>query len=49
VFTAQYLLDRGRCCGNGCLNCPYDYINVPQPRRAALIAARRSHEQEDRP
>ncbi len=23
VFTAAYLLKRGYCCGNGCLNCPY--------------------------
>ncbi len=23
VFTAKYLLARGYCCGNGCLNCPY--------------------------
>lgn len=28
VFTAQYLLQRGYCCGNGCLHCPYDYKNV---------------------
>ena len=23
VLTAQYLLSRGYCCGNGCLHCPY--------------------------
>ncbi|HHB79251.1 MAG TPA: hypothetical protein ENK85_08465 [Saprospiraceae bacterium] len=23
VFTAAYLLKRGKCCGNDCLNCPY--------------------------
>ncbi|MGM0945821.1 MAG: DUF5522 domain-containing protein [Bacteroidota bacterium] len=23
VFTAQYHLKRGYCCGNGCLHCPY--------------------------
>jgi hypothetical protein len=28
VFTADYLLKRGYCCGNGCLHCPYDYKNV---------------------
>lgn len=28
VFTAEYLLKRGYCCGNGCLHCPYDYKNV---------------------
>ncbi|MEX2572943.1 MAG: DUF5522 domain-containing protein [Balneolaceae bacterium] len=24
VFTATYLLNRGACCGNGCLHCPYN-------------------------
>jgi hypothetical protein len=23
VFTAEYLRSRGKCCGNGCKNCPY--------------------------
>lgn len=23
VFTQQYLLERGYCCGNGCKHCPY--------------------------
>jgi hypothetical protein len=23
VFTAEYLLDRGYCCGSGCRHCPY--------------------------
>lgn len=23
VFTAQYLLKRGYCCGNGCKHCPF--------------------------
>ncbi len=23
VFTAQYHLKRGSCCGNGCRHCPY--------------------------
>jgi Zn-finger protein len=22
-LSKQFLVDRGRCCGNGCLNCPY--------------------------
>ena len=34
VFTAEYLLQRGYCCGNGCANCPYDYKNVPEPKRS---------------
>ena len=36
VFTGTYLLKRGYCCGNGCLNCPYDYQNVPEERRKEL-------------
>jgi hypothetical protein len=36
VFTALYLALRGYCCGNGCLNCPYDYEAVPEPRRQQL-------------
>lgn len=23
VFTAAYLLRRGKCCGSGCRHCPY--------------------------
>jgi hypothetical protein len=23
VFTSQFLLERGYCCGNGCRHCPY--------------------------
>lgn len=26
VLTERYLLNRGYCCGNGCLHCPYDDI-----------------------
>lgn len=45
VFLAAYLLKRGFCCGKGCLNCPYDYINVAEPRRAELRCKRRSDEE----
>jgi hypothetical protein len=24
VFTESYLLKRGFCCGNKCINCPYN-------------------------
>lgn len=41
VFTGKYLLARGYCCGNGCLNCPYDYEQVPQPRRDELRKRKR--------
>ena len=36
VLTAAYLLERGFCCGNGCRHCPYNYENVPEPRRTEL-------------
>lgn len=38
VLTARYHLERGHCCGNGCRHCPYDYINVPQPKRVELLS-----------
>jgi hypothetical protein len=28
VFTNQYHLKRGYCCGAGCRHCPYDWENV---------------------
>lgn len=40
VFTAEYLLQRGYCCGNGCKHCPYDYKNVPEPKRTNLLKQR---------
>lgn len=40
VFTAEYLLQRGYCCGNGCKHCPYDYKAVPEPRRSLLLKKR---------
>ena len=36
VFTRKYHLDRGYCCGLGCLHCPFDFKNVPEPQRAKL-------------
>jgi hypothetical protein len=46
VLTESYLKERGYCCGNGCLNCPYNYEAVPEPRRSQLLKERRerSHE-----
>jgi hypothetical protein len=41
VFTKEYLLERGYCCGNGCANCPYDYKNVPEPKRSLLLEKRK--------
>ncbi|MCF8451003.1 MAG: hypothetical protein K9G49_14115 [Taibaiella sp.] len=40
VFTAHYLSERGYCCGNGCLNCPYNYQQVPEPKRTQLLQKR---------
>lgn len=28
VFTANFLLQRGYCCNNGCRHCPYKLKNV---------------------
>jgi hypothetical protein len=36
VLTAKYHLANGNCCGNGCVNCPYDYSNVSEPRKSEL-------------
>lgn len=40
VLTEAYHLERGNCCGNGCKHCPYNYENVPEPRKAALLLNR---------
>lgn len=31
IFTEEYHLKRGECCGNKCKHCPYNHINV-KPR-----------------
>jgi hypothetical protein len=49
VFTADYLLQRGYCCGNGCLNCPYDYKAVPEPRRSFLLQKREEEKEKNDP
>ena len=36
VFTSAYHLKRGKCCGTGCMHCPYDYENVSEPKRTDL-------------
>jgi hypothetical protein len=41
VFTEHYHLGKGRCCGNGCRHCPYDYNEVKEPRRSELLLRRR--------
>lgn len=44
VFTKEYHLKRGYCCSNGCLNCPYDYENVPEPKRSELLYERKKNQ-----
>ncbi|MDX1936033.1 MAG: DUF5522 domain-containing protein [Flavihumibacter sp.] len=38
VLTEKYHIERGFCCGNGCKHCPFNYSNVPEPRRTELLA-----------
>lgn len=40
VLTERFHLDRGYCCGNGCLHCPYEYQNVPEPKKSRLLEER---------
>ena len=37
VLTEKYHLEKGFCCGMGCLHCPYRYENVEEPRRSLLL------------
>ena len=41
VLMEQFHLNRGYCCGNGCRHCPYEYENVPEPRKSELLEERR--------
>ncbi|OQY92448.1 MAG: hypothetical protein B6D37_14240 [Sphingobacteriales bacterium UTBCD1] len=40
VFTRQYHLEKGYCCGMGCLHCPYEYEAVPEPVKTKLTEQR---------
>lgn len=40
VLTEKYHRERGFCCGNGCLHCPFNYEAVPEPRRTELLKQR---------
>ena len=42
VFTANYHLKKGYCCGNGCRHCPYQYLGVPEPTRSKLLSLRKN-------
>lgn len=48
VLTADYLLKRAYCCGNGCLHCPYQYQQVPEPNRSFLLEQRAKNEKKDK-
>lgn len=37
VLTEKYHKEKGYCCGLGCFHCPYNYKNVPEPRRSELL------------
>ena len=37
VLTEKYHLERGYCCGNGCKHCPFQYQNVPEPKKSQLL------------
>ncbi|WP_109695162.1 DUF5522 domain-containing protein [Chitinophaga deserti] len=41
VLTEKFHLERGFCCGNGCLHCPFNYEKVPGEKRKLLLEARR--------
>lgn len=38
VLTEKFHLKKGFCCGNGCKHCPYQYQNVPEPKRSELLS-----------
>ena len=38
VLTEAYHQDRGYCCGNGCMHCPFEFIGVPEPLRSELVS-----------
>ena len=40
VLTEKYHLLRGYCRGNGCLHCPFNYENVREPYKSALLKKR---------
>ena len=39
VLTEKFHLKKGYCCGNGCKHCPYEFENVPEPKRSELLAS----------
>ncbi len=45
VFTEEYHLKKGYCCGNGCRHCPYRFEQVPEPRRSELLREKERQKQ----
>jgi hypothetical protein len=43
VFTSAYHLERGYCCGNGCMHCPYNFEAVPEPHKTHLLQERKEN------
>lgn len=46
VLTEKYHLQRGYCCSNGCRHCPYEYENVPEPKKTQLLNERKKRQQQ---
>ncbi|HEY5465295.1 MAG TPA: DUF5522 domain-containing protein [Hanamia sp.] len=46
VFTENYHLQRGYCCGNGCRHCPYNYENVLDEKMKELLKQKRNTRQQ---
>jgi hypothetical protein len=44
VMTEKFHRERGYCCGNGCKHCPYNYENVPEPKRSEILKSSPSGE-----
>ena len=44
VLTEKFHLEKGFCCGMGCLHCPYNYGNVPELRKTELLFLRAKKE-----
>ena len=43
VLTEKFHLKKGFCCGNGCKHCPYDYVNVKEPKRSELLIKKKNN------
>ncbi len=37
VLTEKYHREKGYCCGQACRHCPYNYENVPEPKKSAIL------------